>query len=140
MADERLNLAHRFWRAFNERELSGLGELLADDYVNHAALPGTSPGPAGQADVMKRLWQAFPDANFTIEYLAIDDERSTLICVGTMEGTHEGELMGIPASHNAVRWHQCHFMRLGADGRASEHHAIRDDLGLMRQMGVGPVP
>jgi hypothetical protein len=32
----------------------------------------------------------------------------------------------------------CHIMRFDADGRAVEHRAIRDDLGLMRQMGVLP--
>jgi hypothetical protein len=43
-----VQLAHQFWRAFNEREPSQLDELIAPDYINHAALSGTPPGPAGQ--------------------------------------------------------------------------------------------
>ena len=55
-------LVERFWEAFNTRDLSLLDGLFADDYVNHAALPGTPPGPEGQVELMQRLWTAFPDA------------------------------------------------------------------------------
>ena len=82
--------------------------------------------------LMQRLWAAFPDGRFTIEHLAQDGD--TVICVGTMEGTHEGELLGVPPSGRRVRWRQCHLVRHGADGRALEHRAIRDDLGLLAQM------
>ena len=50
----------RFWEAFNDRDLSLLDDLFAEDYVNHATIPGTPPGPAGQAQLMQRLWTAFP--------------------------------------------------------------------------------
>jgi steroid delta-isomerase-like uncharacterized protein len=125
----------RFWEeAFNGRDVSVLDELIADDYVNHAALPGTPPGPAGQAAVLERLWEAFPDARFEIAHIAVD--RDVVICIGTMSGTHEGELLGVPASGRRIEWRMCHLMRFGADGRAVEHSAIRDDLALMRQMGA----
>ena len=125
----------RFWEAFNQRDLSLLDDVFAEDYVNHAALPGTSPGPAGQAQLMQRLWAAFPDARFAIEHLAQDGD--TVICVGTMSGTHEGELFGVPGSGKPIAWRQCHLITV-ADGRATVHRAIRDDLGLMRQMGATP--
>jgi steroid delta-isomerase-like uncharacterized protein len=125
----------RFWEeAFNGRDVSILDELIADDYVNHAALPGTPPGPEGQKALMQRLWVAFPDGRFEIENVAIDGD--VAICIGTMSGTHQGELMGVPASGRQVQWRMCHIMRFDADGRGVEHRAIRDDLGLMRQMGA----
>ena len=125
----------RFWEeAFNGRDLSVLDELIADDYVNHAALPGTPPGPAGQAAVLRRLWDALTGARFEIAHLAADGD--VAICIGTMSGIHDGELLGVPASGRRVEWRMCHVMRFGADGRAVEHSAIRDDLGLMRQMGA----
>jgi predicted ester cyclase len=136
MADRDAELVRRFWGAFNDRDLTGLRDLFADDYVNHAALPGTPPGPEGQAQLMERLWQAFPDGRFTIEHVARDG--ATLICVGTMEGTHEGDLMGLAPTHRKVQWRQCHLILVGDDGKAKEHRAIRDDAGLMRQLGIGP--
>jgi SnoaL-like protein len=68
------DFVRRFWGAFNDRDLTGLEHLFTDDYVNHAALPGTAPGPEGQAELMKRLWQAFPDAHFSVEHVARDGD------------------------------------------------------------------
>jgi steroid delta-isomerase-like uncharacterized protein len=127
--------AVRFWEAFNSRDLSQLDDMFAEDYVNHAALPGTPAGPEGQAQLMQRLWTAFPDGRFEIEQLAQDGD--TVVCVGTMSGTHLGELFGIPGSGKAIAWRQCHLITV-VDGRATAHRAIRDDLGLMRQMGALP--
>jgi predicted ester cyclase len=133
MSSDAVNQARRFWEeGFNGRDLSVLDELIGDDYVNHAALPGTPPGAAGQAAVMERLWAAFPDGRFDIAHVAVDGD--VVICIGTMSGTHEGELLGVPPSGRRVEWRMCHIMRFGPDGRAIEHSAIRDDLGLMRQM------
>jgi steroid delta-isomerase-like uncharacterized protein len=133
MSRDVINDMRRFWEdAFNGRDLAVLDDLFADDYVNHAALPGTPPGAAGQIAVMQRLWAAFPDGRFEIQHLAVDGDVG--ICIGTMSGTHEGELLGVPASGRRVEWRMCHIMRFDADGRATEHSAIRDDLGLMRQM------
>jgi predicted ester cyclase len=136
VGDGDVDLVRRFWSAFNDRDLTGLDQLFADEYVNHAALPGTPPGPKGQAQLMERLWHAFPDAHFSVEHIVKDDD--TVICIGTMEGTHEGELMGLAPTHRKVQWKQCHLIRVNGDGKALEHRAIRDDVGLMRQMGIGP--
>jgi len=44
-----VDATRRFWEeAFNGRDLSVLDELIAEDYVNHAALPETPPGTDGQ--------------------------------------------------------------------------------------------
>ena len=135
MSRDGVNGMRRFWEeAFNGRDLALVDDLIADDYVNHAALPGTPPGPAGQAAVLERLWAALPDARFEITQLAVDGD--VVICIGTMSGTHDGELLGVAASGRRVEWRMCHLMRFDADGRAIEHQAIRDDLGLMRQMGA----
>jgi predicted ester cyclase len=136
MSDAGLDGVRRFSEdAFNGRDLSVLDDLFAENYVNHAALPGTPPGPAGQAELVQRLWTAFPDARFTIEHLAADAD--TVICVGSMTGTHAGELLGVPASQRPVVWRQCHIVRVDVQGRAVEHRAILDDLGLLRQMRGG---
>jgi steroid delta-isomerase-like uncharacterized protein len=135
MARDLANAMRRFWEdGFNGRDLSVLDDLIADDYVNHAALPGTPSGPAGQAAVLQRLWDAVTDARFEITHLAVDGE--VAICIGTMSGTHAGELLGVPGSGRRIEWRMCHLMRFDAAGRATEHSAIRDDLGLMRQIGA----
>jgi predicted ester cyclase len=137
LKDEALERARRFWEdAFNGRNLDLVEEFVTPAYVNHNALPGTPPGPEGQRQLMTRLWEAFPDGRFEIEYLARDGD--TVICIGVMSGTHEGTLMGVPATGRRAEWRQCHLFRVDADGRALDHNAIRDDVGLMRQLGAAP--
>lgn len=126
----------RVWKdAFNGRDLDALDAVTAPEFVNHNALPDTPRGPEGHRQVVERLWQAFPDAHFEIEHLARDGD--TVICVGTMSGTHEGTLLGVPATGRKVEWRQCHLYRFDESGRAVEHNAIRDDASLLRQFGKG---
>jgi steroid delta-isomerase-like uncharacterized protein len=123
-----------FWeQAFNGRDLDVIDTISAPDFVNHNALPDTPAGPEGLRQVVQRLWEAFPDAHFTIRHLARDGD--TVVCVGTMSGTHEGTLLGVPATGRKVEWRQCHLYRFDDSGRAVEHDAIRDDVGLLRQLG-----
>ena len=105
--------------------------------MNHNALPGTPPGPEGHRQVVERLWNALADAHFEIEHLAVEGD--TAICVGTMSGTHEGTLLGVPATGRKVAWRQCHLYRFDESGRVVEHDAIRDDVSLLRQFGAGGV-
>lgn len=126
----------RLWeQAFNGRELAALDAVTAPGFVNHNALPGTPPGAEGHRQVVERLWKAFPDARFEIEHLARDGD--TVICVGTMSGTHRGTLLGVPATGRRVEWRQCHLYRFDDSGRAVEHDAIRDDVSLLRQFAAG---
>ena len=121
-----------FWeQAFNARDLDLIDAITAPEFLNHNALPGTPRGPEGHRLVVERLWQAFPDAHFEIRHLASDG--ATVLCVGTMSGTHEGTLLGVPATGRKVEWRQCHVHRFDKSGRAVEHDAIRDDVGLLRQ-------
>lgn len=43
--------------------------------------------------------------------------------------------MGIPATGNQVTMQTIHIFRF-EDGRLAEHWVARDDLGMMRQLGV----
>src|SRR4051794_20818744 len=128
MADELIErVRSAVEEVFNERDLARINdETFSPEFVNLNAVPGTPPGAEGQRQVMQRLWTAFPDARFELEEIAADGR--TVICVGTMSGTHEGELSGIPATGKIVSWRQCHLFTVDDVGRFVEHDAIRDDL------------
>ncbi len=124
-----------FWeQGFNARDLDAIDAVTAPEFVNHNALPGTPRGPAGHRQVVERLWAAFPDARFEIAHLAADGD--TVICVGTMSGTHAGTLLGVAPTGRRVCWRQCHLYRFDGSGRTVEHDAIRDDVGLLAQFGA----
>jgi predicted ester cyclase len=83
------------------------------------------------------LRTAFPDLRFEIEDLIAEGD--TVAGRLTMNGTHTGPLMGMPPTGRKVRQAHMHFVRF-RDGKAIEHWGVRDDMGMMRQMGVMPEP
>jgi predicted ester cyclase len=122
----------------NKGDVSIVDELIAPDFFNHAAPAATNRGPSSLRWLATMLRTAFPDLHFTIEELVAEGD----IVAGrlSMSGTHEGPLMGMPPpSARAVRQEHMHLVRY-RDGKAVEHWGVRDDLGMMQQMGVIPEP
>jgi steroid delta-isomerase-like uncharacterized protein len=110
-------------------------ELVAPDFLNHEAPPGRNRGPESMRGLATMLRTAFPDLHFTIEELV--GEGDTVAGRVTLSGTHEGPLMGMPPTGRSVRQNSMHFVRF-RDGKAIEHWGVRDDLGMMQQLGVIP--
>ncbi len=57
----------------------------------------------------------------------------------TVSGTHDGSLMGEPPTGRSVRNAHMHFVRF-RDGKAVEHWGVREDLDMMRQLGLVVIP
>jgi predicted ester cyclase len=131
----------QFRRAYeellNQGNLAIADELVAPDFINHEAPPGRNRGPESMRGVATMLRTAFPDLRFTIEELVAEGD----IVAGrlTMSGTHEGPLMGMQPTGRWVRQDHMHFVRF-REGKAVEHWGVRDDVGMMQQMGVMPEP
>ena len=119
---------------WNRHDLDASDELVSPDYLNHAA--STEEYRRGGA---RRIWEwilsVFPDYRFEVEDAAADGE--TVAVRGTMTAMHEGELMGIAPTGKRVAAQQSHWFRV-ADGKITEHWAVRDDLSMMRQLGIMP--
>ncbi len=119
----------------NQGILDVADELVAPDFVNHEAPSGRNRGPESMRALITMLRTAFPDLHFTIEELV--GEGDTVAGRVTLSGTHEGPLMRMPPTGRSVRQASMHFVRF-RDGKAIEHWGVRDDLGMMQQLGVIP--
>ena len=53
-------------------------------------------------------------------------------------GTHQGELMGIPATGKSIDVQFVDIIRFGDDGLAREHWGVFDSMTMMQQLGVVP--
>ena len=134
------NKAHfrrTYEEVLNEGDVSIVDELIAPDFFNHEAPPGRNRGPESVRWLATMLRTAFPNLHFTIEELVAEGD--TVVGRLTMSGTHEGPLMGMPPTGRSMRQDHMHFVRF-RDGKAIEHWGVRDDLGMMRQLGVIPEP
>jgi len=122
---------------WNRRNVALADELVAEDFLNHAAPPGRQRGREGLKDVIRMFDAAFPDFRYEVADVVAEGDRVAVRDV--FRGTHEGDFMGIPATGNRVAIQAIHIYRLEG-GRLAEHWVARDDLGMMRQLGVVPAP
>lgn len=126
-------IVRRTWEElFNKGNLAAADELIAANFMNHAA-PGAPPGPASFKQLVTFYRSAFPDAQFTIEDVLADGDK--VVMRNTFSGTHRGPFMGIAPTGRHVSQEQIHIVRV-ASGQVVEHWAVRDDLSLLQQLGV----
>lgn len=81
------------------------------------------------------LRAAFPDLHFTIHDLVAEGE--TVAARVSMSGTDVGVFLGQPPTGRRFEQDQMHFVRF-EQGKAVEHWAVRDDMGLLIQLGITP--
>jgi predicted ester cyclase len=120
---------------FNQGRLAVLDELLAADYVDYDAPPGTPPGPNGIKGIIALFRAAFPDLQITIDEQAAEGD--VVASRLTTRGTHRGELFGIPPTGRAVTMTGLTMIRL-RDGKLREGWVKNDMLGLLQQLGARP--
>ena len=121
---------------FNRRNLALADELAAPESITHQAPPGlAASGPEALRQVVQLLTTAFPDHHTTIEDLIAEGDK--VVVRATFSGTHQGVFLGIPPTGKSFTQQQIDVMRI-TDGKVTEHWAVRDGLGMMRQLGVIP--
>ena len=128
-----------FEEAFGKGKLNLLDEIIASDHVNTG--PGTLPelptGPEGAKQLVTVYRNAFPDLHFTIDEQIAEGDK--VVTRWTVEGTHQGELAGIPPTNKSTTVTGIVVDRL-ANGKIAESWGIFDQFGMMQQLGVIPMP
>jgi predicted ester cyclase len=80
---------------------------------------------------------AFPDIHETIEDMLAEGDR--VVTRSTWRGTHQGAFLGIAPTGKQVSVTGIDISRV-ASGKFVEHWQAADNLGLLQQLGVIPVP
>ena len=136
MSEQNKALYRRFIdEVINKKNPNALDELIDASFVDHNPAPNQAPGLEGMKQLMSMFFAAFPDLSSTIDLLVAEGD----IVMGRMttSGTHQGEMMGIPATGKKISFTEIHIVRI-ANGKAVEHWGNSDDLGMMQQLGVIP--
>ena len=119
----------------NAGDLAGAAALMAEDCVNHSAVP-EAQGRKGFITILEKLRTAFPDMQSSIEDVLADGDR--VMVRTTFKGTNRGPLTFIRFAHEptgkAVSFEQIHISRV-ADGRIVEHWLSTDAIAMFRQLG-----
>jgi steroid delta-isomerase-like uncharacterized protein len=118
--------------------LEVIDELIADDFVTTVVgAPEQIRGPEGFRAFATMYRTAFPDLRITVDEQIAEGE--TVVTRWTATGTHEGELMGIPATGKQATTAGVNINRISG-GKLVEGWGLFDQLGLLQQLGAVPAP
>jgi predicted ester cyclase len=136
MTEELKAKARRIWEEiFPNGDVEHLAEVIAEDSIDHGARPDEPRGLPGVQQTMLWLRSVFSDQRWEIHQVIGEGEFVVVYC--TLHARHTGNLMGIPPTNRDVAQDYVHILRF-KNGRAAEHWGVRDDMALMRQLGVLP--
>jgi steroid delta-isomerase-like uncharacterized protein len=138
MSEANKELSRRFTELFSTGDEALADEILSPNAVFH--------GPAGDGELrgveaMKAFLagyrRAFPDANSTVEDQVAEGDK--VVTRWRARGTHRGQLGPIPPTDREFEMDGVTIERIEG-GRIAEVWVARDELGLLRQLGVLPEP
>jgi steroid delta-isomerase-like uncharacterized protein len=136
--EENKAIVRRFWGVWEEGNIDLVDELLAPDYVNHTpATPDQPTGPEGVRGIVAMFRSAMPDLRVIIEDTIAEGDKVAVRY--TLEGTHEGELFGVPPTGKRLSIKSIAVERV-SEGRIRDHWRVTESLDMMQQLGVVPEP
>ena len=123
----------------NRQDADAAAAFYTEDASNHLR----TVGRAGMKAMFETLYSVFPDFHYHIEECTAEGER--VVCKVTMTGTHRGQpkvreafsgmLNEVAPTGKAVRVLQFHSFHI-TGGKIAAHAAVRDDMGMVQQLGL----
>jgi len=131
-------IAHQSFRLIETGDPDLAEQIIARDYVNDEAkddpedVERQQHGPAGFLATSQWLRDAFSNLRFELQETVA--EGGTAMAAAVMTGQHTGVFNGIAPTGRSITHKQVHIFTI-ADNQITRHRAVRDDLGLLFQLG-----
>jgi len=124
----------RFYDEVNAGNLGIIDELCAEDLVEHEPL-APEPTREGVRQFFAMARAAFPDMRLEVQHMV--GEGDLAIAHGRLQGTHEGDFMGLAPTGRRIDVPFADIVRF-RDGLAVEHWGVTDTGAMMQQLGAAP--
>ena len=115
-------------------DLDRLDDMLSPDIYDHV---GQRRGIAWWKEILGSLSGGFSDQHVVVHHVLVDGDMVAVHL--TVEGVHTGRFLPqigpVEPTGKPFAWSHIHLFRV-ADGLAVEHWAVRDDIGLAKQVGI----
>jgi predicted ester cyclase len=134
MTETNRTLIHRYMGCLDRHDLERASAHLAPQWQTH----GLVPYPLDVEEWMQALealFEAFPDARFTITETLAEGER--VAARHTFSGTHLAPFQGLSPTGRRVQIEAIVVVRV-QDGQICEQWLSADFAGLLRQLGALP--
>ena len=120
-------------RVLTGGDIEATGDYFERDMVEEVPFPGQGPGLDGLKETLVGIRSAFPDSNWTVgEQIAEGDK---VLSRFVWSGSHEGDFLGIPATHRRIRVWGMVIDRFAGEKIVSTR-ILMDMFGMMMQLGV----
>jgi predicted ester cyclase len=124
-------------RIFNEHNPDLASEYFTLEAKWHGGIVGTVEGLENVTEVLRSFIGAVPDLHATEQDIVAEGD--TVVVRLVVEGTHQGNLLGIPATGRRVRWDAVDIYRL-SDGKIAEEWAADDSTAILYEVGAYKPP
>ena len=123
-------------RVLTAGEIDATGDYFHADMVEEVPFPGQGPGLEGLKETLTRIRHAFPDSKWTVEEQIAEGNK--VLTRFSWSGTHQGDFLGIPATHRAIQIWGMVIDRF-EKGKVKSTRILLDTLTMMQQLGVVPI-
>jgi predicted ester cyclase len=123
-----------FTQAFNNRNITALDKLVAENEVEHNSL--AHQGLDGVKQYLRDLITAFPDLHITIDHIIAEGDNVAVFTHTT--GTLAQQVMstaGIPISGRNISFKTADIYRI-ADNKIVEHWDIIESVKMLSNLGL----
>ena len=122
---------------WNKQNYSILDEMLDPSFIDHSNdLP--APGIQGFKMFAQGMHTAIPDTHWTTEEVLVEGNKAVERWSAT--GTNTGSLMGMPPTGKSASVTGINIFRWDNNGKIVETWGNWDQLGMMQQFGIIPMP
>ncbi len=131
-----LPAARAVFDAINSKDLSCLDDAVTADFVDHGSPFPLPPGPDGYRQILTFVTRVLSVRYEVMDEFATED-RIVIRAVAhgvAVAPVHGAEFAGRPYAMPTV-----HIYRTEGD-RLAEHWGVRDELGVLQQIGALPAP
>jgi predicted ester cyclase len=135
-------VARHFFESSNRNDIEGMLSDLAGDAKNF----GRPVGREGFRMVLNDIFTTFPDWHVEVVETIAKGDSVVMRC--KVSGTHRGVgkipvnggmLVGVSPTGKHFETDHIHWLKF-RDGKIADHYATRDDISMMRQLGLIPPP
>lgn len=128
---------HMYESIVNKKQLQRILDFYAPSYENHNPGEGEPEGVKGVEQAFKEAFKSFSDFEITVKNLISENDK--VVAHIEVNGTHDGDFLGMPASGQRIKVSGTDIFRLDG-GRIVERWGVFDQLGMMQQLGFLPIP
>lgn len=138
MTEENKKIVREFVEVCQTRhDLGRMSDFISSEFVNHTVMSPFAPTLEGAMELHEMLIAAFPDMKMVIRDMIAEGDK--VVTYKTLQGTHQGDFIGIAPTGKRVESDIIDIMRV-ADGKCVEHWHVMDVLGLLLQLGAVSLP